>query len=161
MGAPPDLDGATSARASRILPSLITAIQGIGEKETAYLDNYRGRHTKYRYEDSFNCNSQAVREVEVLNRLPGMNPLNFHPELMGNKILPKLSTITQLFSDADKKEDISEEDENGKDTEGGEEEDDGDDEDEDNVDPDEEIDVGSGRYEEQGNSQEEEESPRM
>ena len=164
--APPDLDGATSARASRILPSLITAIQGIGEKETAYLDNYRGRHTKYRYEDSFSCNSQAVREVEVLNRLPGINPLNFHPELLANKILPKLSTITQLFSDADKKEDISEEDENGRDTEGGEEEDDGDDEEEDNddeddedyVDPDEEIDIGSGRYEEQGHSQEEEES---
>ena len=24
------------------------AIQGLGEKEEAYLDNYRGRHTKYR-----------------------------------------------------------------------------------------------------------------
>jgi len=101
--APPDLDPATSARASRILPSLKTAIQGLGEKEEAYLDNYRGRHTKYRYEDSFNFNSKSVREVEALSKIPGLNPLGFHPELLADRLLPKLSTITQPFSDEDKK----------------------------------------------------------
>merc|ERR1711974_213695 len=109
--APPDLDPATSARASRILPSLTTAIQGLGEKEEAYLDNYRGWHTKYRYEDSFNFNSKAVREVEALSKVPGLNPLGFHPELLADRLLPKLSTITQPFSDGDKKEDILQEDE--------------------------------------------------
>lgn len=109
--APPDLDPATSARASRILPSLTAAIQGLGEKEEAYLDNYRGRHTKYRYEDSFNFNSKAVREVEALSKIPGLNPLGFHPELLADRLLPKLFTITQPFSDGDKKEDVLQEDE--------------------------------------------------
>merc|ERR1719430_324927 len=126
--APPDLDGATSARASRILPSLITAIQGLGEKEEAYLDNYRGRHTKYRYEDSFNFNSKAAREVEAVSKIPGLNPLGFHPELLADRLLPKLSTITRPFSDGDKKEDILQEDEE-EEEEMEEEGEDGDDED--------------------------------
>ena len=103
------------------------AIQGLGEKEEAYLDNYRGRHTKYRYEDSFDFNSKAVREVEALSKIPGLNPLGFHPELLADRLLPKLSTITQPFSDEDKKEDIAQEDE---------EEEEGDDNEEDNVDDD-------------------------
>lgn len=124
--APPELDQATSARASRILPSLTTALEGLGEKEVAYLDNYRGRHTKYRYEDSFNFNSKAVRDVEALSKVPGLNPLGFHPELLADRILPKLSTITRPFTDEDKKEDFSHEDEE-QEEEGEEDGDDGDD----------------------------------
>ena len=37
--------------------------------------------------------------------------MGFHPELLADRLLPKLSTITQPFSDADKKEDVLQEDE--------------------------------------------------
>ena len=37
--------------------------------------------------------------------------MGFHPELLADRLLPKLSTITQPFSDGDKKEDILQEDE--------------------------------------------------
>ena len=45
------------------------------------------------------------------SQVPGLNPLGFHPELLADRLLPKLSTITQPFSDGDKKEDILQEDE--------------------------------------------------
>ena len=57
--------------------------------------------------------------------------MGFHPELLADRLLPKLSTITQPFSDGDKKEDILQEDEEEEEEveEEGEDGDDGDDED--------------------------------
>ena len=62
------------------------------------------------------------------SQVPGLNPLGFHPELLADRLLPKLSTITQPFSDGDKKEDVLQEDE-GEEEEMEEEGEDGDDED--------------------------------
>ena len=105
-------------------------------------DKIWGKHY-FRYEDSFNFNSKSVRDVEALSKVvwkytrssfrlnlifqvPGLNPLGFHPELLADRILPKLSTITRPFTDEDKKEDFSHEDEE-QEEEGEEDGDDGDD----------------------------------
>ena len=67
-------------------------------------------------------------------QVPGLNPLGFHPELLADRLLPKLSTITQPFSDADKKEDIIQEDEDEEEDEMEEEGEDNEEDDADDMD---------------------------
>ena len=47
--APPDLNLETSERVRKLLPSLVSVLkQHSMDKETDYLENYRGAQTKYR-----------------------------------------------------------------------------------------------------------------
>jgi len=89
--APPDLSPASTLRVASLLPHLTQLIEGVDlTKETQYLSNYRGPFTKYRYEDSFNFGTKDVRDVEELSKVPGMNPLGFHPEMLVHRHLPPL-----------------------------------------------------------------------
>ena len=48
--APPDLNMETSNRVRRLVPTLVRVLQQHNlDKETDYLENYRGPQTKYRY----------------------------------------------------------------------------------------------------------------
>merc|ERR1719334_496592 len=70
---------------------LLAGLRQHGSKKvTKYLSNYRGPFTKYRYEDSFNFGTKEVRDVEELSKVPGMNPLGFHPEMLVHRHLPPL-----------------------------------------------------------------------
>jgi len=98
--APPDLNRPTSARVSRLLPMFSQILGQMDlEKETHYLENYRGDYTKYRYEDGFDHNSKECKNIVELTRIPGMNPLNLHPEMFTNKEIPKLGEMINIFSE--------------------------------------------------------------
>merc|ERR1712233_123217 len=78
---------------------LVRSFQMDLEKETHYLENYRGDYTKYRYEDGFDHNSKECKNIVELTRIPGMNPLNLHPEMFTNKEIPKLGEMINIFSE--------------------------------------------------------------
>jgi len=98
--APPDLDGPTSERVSRLLP-MINQILGQMElqKETTFLENYRGPFSKYRWEEGFDHNSKDCKNIVDLSRIPGMNPLNLHPEMFTKKEIPRLGEMINIFSE--------------------------------------------------------------
>lgn len=97
--APPDLDRATSLRVSRLLPMLSNVIDGLSiEKETKYLENYRGPFSKYKWEDGFDYNSKECKEFIELGKIPGMNTLNFHPEMFIQKEIPRIDELIKLFN---------------------------------------------------------------
>jgi len=98
--APPDLNRASTARVSRLLPMLSQVLGQLDlEKETHYLENYRGPFTKYRWEDGFDHNSKECKNFIELSRIPGINPLNLHPEMFTNKEIPKLDEMIRIFSE--------------------------------------------------------------
>ena len=103
--APPELEPATAGRVARLLPSIVslTRREHLG-KETAFLENYRGPFTKYRYEDSFDFGSEGAREAEELGRLPGINCLGFHPELLADRRMPAVGTIAEPMVEEEAKE---------------------------------------------------------
>lgn len=110
--APPDLDAATSARVARLLPSVLGLVRGAQEsKETQYLENYRGPFTKYRYEESFLFDSKEVREMEQLSKVPGLNPLGLHSELLVHRSLPSLNSLQELPEPDTTKEEVTEDEE--------------------------------------------------
>ena len=71
--------------------------QGL-EKETDYLENYRGPQTKYRCEAGYEGNSGAVNNIMALSQVPGMNPLAFHPEMFTDKQIPRLDDLIRITS---------------------------------------------------------------
>lgn len=98
--APPDLNRATSLRVSRLLPMLSQILGQMDlEKETHYLENYRGPFTKYRREEGFDHESKECKNIIELGRIPGMNPLNLHPEMFTKKEIPKLDEMIKIFSE--------------------------------------------------------------
>jgi len=107
--APPDLNRATSLRVSRLLPMLVQILgqMDLG-KETQYLENYRGPFTKYTWEEGFDPNSKECKNIIELGRIPGMNPLNLHPEMFTKKEIPKLDELIKMFSEEIVEEGLSE-----------------------------------------------------
>jgi len=98
--APPDLNRATSLRVSRLLPMLVQILGQMDlQKETHYLESYRGPFTKYRWEEGFDHNSKESKNIIELGRIPGMNPLNLHPEMFTKKEIPKLDEMMKMFSE--------------------------------------------------------------
>jgi len=98
--APPDLNRATSLRVSRLLPMLSQILGQMDlEKETHYLESYRGPFTKYRWEEGFDHDSQECKNIIELGRIPGINPLNLHPEMFTKKEIPKLDDMIKIFSE--------------------------------------------------------------
>jgi len=98
--APPDLNLETSNRVRRLLPTLVRVLQQHDlDKETDYLENYRGPQTKYRCEESFDGNSPAATNITELSRVPGINPLAFHPEMFTSKEIPKLDDLIRISSE--------------------------------------------------------------
>jgi len=98
--APPDLNRATSLRVSRLLPMLVQILGQMDlQKETHYLENYRGPFTKYTWEEGFDHNSKECKNIIELGRIPGMNPLNLHPEMFTKKEIPKLDEMIKMFSE--------------------------------------------------------------
>jgi len=97
--APPDLNKETSKRVSKLLPMMNQILKQMNlEKETNFLENYRGVHSKYRWDPSFDYKSKECVNLIELGKVPGMNPLNFHPEMFTKKI-PKLDEIIEVISE--------------------------------------------------------------
>lgn len=98
--APPDLDRASSLRVSRLLPMLVTILEGMDlSRETEYLSNYRGPFTKYRWSEGFNYNSKEAKNMDELSRVPGMNPLGLHLEMLAGREVPSLTKMMEMFSE--------------------------------------------------------------
>ena len=97
--APPDLNTESSHRLRELLNTVIRVLQQLGlEKETDYLENYRGPQTKYRCEAGYEGNSGAVNNIMAMSQVPGMNPLAFHPEMFTDKQIPRLDDLIRITS---------------------------------------------------------------
>ena len=113
--APPDLNNETSHRIRQLLSTVIKVLQqqslqkvGLTNitrtrnesrfQETDFLENYRGPQTKYRCEDGYDGNSEAVKNIMSLSQVPGMNPLAFHPEMFTEKQIPGLEDLIRITS---------------------------------------------------------------
>ena len=98
--APPDLPAASSRRLARLLASLNNIVTNAAtERETEFLENYRGPFTKYTPESGWVGNSVACAGLAELTRLPGTNPLNLHPELLADRQIPLLDELVKTFSE--------------------------------------------------------------
>eukprot|EP00088_Acartia_fossae_P045709 TRINITY_DN4925_c0_g1_i6.p1 TRINITY_DN4925_c0_g1~~TRINITY_DN4925_c0_g1_i6.p1 ORF type:complete len:637 (+),score=145.31 TRINITY_DN4925_c0_g1_i6:25-1935(+) len=85
---PPDLDPVSAARVTRLLSDLSKITMGsMKTNENDYMSNYKGIQSRYATDEDFNESSRSVRDFEEMSRLPGMNPLNFHPGLCTDKEL--------------------------------------------------------------------------
>jgi len=93
---PPTLNPVTSARVTRLLSDIsYLAIGNLNSNETDYLENYKGRLSRYTTTENFDEKSSGVAQFDKITSLPGLNPLNIHPELCADKNLD-LSKITML-----------------------------------------------------------------
>jgi len=96
--APPDLPAASSRRLARLLASLNTTVSHAAtERETEFLESYRGPFTKYTPEPGWVGNSAACAGLAELTRIPGTNPLNLHPELLADRQIPLLDELVKTF----------------------------------------------------------------
>lgn len=79
---PPDLNPESAARVTRLLSDLSALVQKESlEKETKYLENYRGPFTRFRSAENFDPNTPNNTQLGELGSVPGMNPLNFPLEM--------------------------------------------------------------------------------
>lgn len=109
---PPDLNPESSRRVSLLLPALDFILERLDlTKATQYLEYYRGPFSKYRYEESFNFADPEVKAVEDLSKVPGMNALGFHAEMMVKQKLPRLDNVTSSLHNVMVENVIPEEDE--------------------------------------------------
>jgi len=109
--APPDLNRATSLRVSRLMPLLVQIIGKMDlQKETHFLENYRGPFTKYRWDEGFDHNSIDCKNIIELGRIPGMNPLSFHPEMFTKREIPNLDEMIKKFNEGGANGDVEDED---------------------------------------------------
>ena len=114
--APPDLNTESSHRIRQLLTTVIKVLQQhslekVGPanhqeenynccfQETDFLENYRGPQTKYRCEDGYDGNSDAVKNIMSLSQVPGINPLAFHPEMFTDKQIPSLDDLIRITSE--------------------------------------------------------------
>jgi len=95
---PPDLDPVSAARVTKLMADMSYMLdRTLQERETEYLENYRGAHTRYRTSDSFDSKSSDVQKMGELSSIPGMNPLGLHLELFANRKIDteKLVVVTK------------------------------------------------------------------
>ena len=98
--APPDINLQSSRRVRGLLDSLTSVLQQHDlEKETDYLENYRGAQTKYRCEQDFDGEAPAAANILELSSVPGLNPLAFHPEMFTDKQIPQLDDLIRISSE--------------------------------------------------------------
>jgi len=83
---PADLDPVTAARVTRLLSDLGEMMKGEElDKETNYLQIYRGPNTRFRLSENSTKNSKLANSIVDLNCVPGMNPLNLNLDLFANR----------------------------------------------------------------------------
>ena len=98
--APPDLNTQSSIRLRRLFSTLCKTISQLGlEKETEYLENYRGVHSKYPNSVNWDSTTKSAVNIAEMSQVPGMNPLQLHPEMFSLKEIPKLDDIIKLTSE--------------------------------------------------------------
>lgn len=89
--APPNLDPATAARVADFLPMLMGIVNKMDMgKEGEWLENYRetGSASGYVREERFDGNSEAVKNMEMLSKIPGLNPLGIDAEVCVERLIP-------------------------------------------------------------------------
>lgn len=92
--APPDLNSASSLRVRRLFSRLAKTVAGEGlEKETEYLKEFRGPHTKYQTADDWEPGSLSALNLAQVTGVPGLNPLGLHSELFTAKEAPRPSRL--------------------------------------------------------------------
>ena len=97
---PPDLNTQSSIRLRKLFSTLCKTINQLGlEKETEYLENYRGVHSKYPNSVSWDSTSVSAVNMAEMSQVPGLNPLQLHPEMFSLKEIPKLDDIIKLTSE--------------------------------------------------------------
>ena len=52
-----------------------------------------------RCEESFEGDSPAANNITDLSRVPGINPLAFHPEMFTGKVIPNLDDLIRISSE--------------------------------------------------------------
>lgn len=97
--APPDLDPVTSLRVSRLLPMLVTILEGTDlTRETEYLTSYRGPFTKFRSSESTDSLRKDAQNLEQLSVIPGLNPLGFPVEFFSKREISNLNEVMEEFN---------------------------------------------------------------
>jgi len=96
--APPDLDPPTAARVAGLLPMLVAIVKQMDmRKEGEWLENFRGTEsagtTVYVREEGFDGNSEAVKNMEMLSKIAGLNPLGIDAEVCVERAVPIPETI--------------------------------------------------------------------
>jgi len=92
--APPDLNSASSLRVRRLFSRLAKTVSGEGlEKETDYLKEFRGPHTKYQTGKDWEPGSMSALNMAKVVGVPGLNPLGLHTELFTAKETPRPSVL--------------------------------------------------------------------
>ena len=80
--APPDLNPESSIRVRKLFSTLCKTLNQLGlEKETKYLESFRGPHSVYPNNRNWDQTSDSAANMIKLSSLPGMNPLQLHPAM--------------------------------------------------------------------------------
>jgi len=103
---PPDLNPESASRVTRLLSDLSALVQKESlEKETQYLENYRGPYTRFRSADNFDPNSPKNTQLGELSSVPGMNPLNFPLEMFCQRPVDPSKLAVAVMSPPDDSQD--------------------------------------------------------
>jgi len=98
--APPDLNPESSIRVRKLFSTLCKTLNQLGlEKETKYLESFRGPHSVYPNNRNWDQTSDSAANMIKLSSLPGMNPLQLHPAMFTRKEIPKLDDLIKLTSE--------------------------------------------------------------
>jgi len=98
--APPDMNPESSIRVRKLFSTLCKTLNQLGlEKETKYLESFRGPHSVYPNNRNWDQTNSSAANMIKLSSLPGMNPLQLHPAMFTRKEIPKLDDLIKITSE--------------------------------------------------------------
>lgn len=104
---PPDLNPASAARISILLSQMCEMVRDTSlAQEVEYLRNYRGTFTRFRGSGSRPVPPEAGNLLRGLSAVPGLNPLQLHPELFGARPMPGLENLLLSLGEEEEEEEM-------------------------------------------------------